>query len=83
VAAGFMATFGAPLADGDAALNAVAAARDILTEIDRQGLAAREWPLRVGIGPHSGPAVTGNIGSPRRKEFTAIGDTVNLTSRIE
>ncbi len=80
---GFMAVFGAPLADGDAARNAVAAARDILAEIDRQGLAAREWPLRIGIGLHCGKAVTGNIGSPRRKEFTAIGDTVNLAARIE
>lgn len=80
---GFMAVFGAPLPDGDATRNAVAAAREILAEIDRQGLAAREWPLRIGIGLHYGKAVTGTIGSPRRKEFTAIGDTVNLASRIE
>jgi adenylate cyclase len=80
---GFMAVFGAPLPDGNAAHNAVAAARDILAEIDRQGLATREWPLRIGIGLHYGKAVTGNIGSPRRKEFTAIGDTVNLAARIE
>ncbi len=80
---GFMAVFGTPLADGDAVRHAVAASRDILAEIDRQGLAAQAWPLRVGIGLHAGPAVTGNIGSPRRKEFTVIGDTVNLASRIE
>jgi adenylate cyclase len=80
---GFMAVFGAPLADGDAARHAVAASRDILAEIDGRGLASRDWPLRVGIGLHCGKAVTGNIGSPRRKEFTAIGDTVNLASRIE
>jgi adenylate cyclase len=80
---GFMAVFGAPLEDHDAARNAVAAARDILAEIDRRGLESAAWPLRIGIGLHVGPAVTGTIGSPRRKEFTAIGDTVNLASRLE
>ena len=80
---GFMAVFGAPLADREAARHAVAAARDILAEIDRRGLATAAWPLRIGIGLHVGPAVTGTIGSPRRKEFTAIGDTVNLASRLE
>jgi adenylate cyclase len=80
---GFMAVFGAPLDDHDAVRNAVAAARDILAEIDRRGLESASWPLRVGIGLHAGPAVTGTIGSPRRKEFTAIGDTVNLASRLE
>ena len=63
--------------------HAVAAAREILVEIDRRGLADGAWPLRVGIGLHIGNAVTGNVGSPRRKEFTAIGDTVNLASRLE
>lgn len=80
---GFMAVFGAPLDDPSAAAHAVAAAREILTEIDRRGLADGAWPLKVGIGLHIGPAVTGNVGSPRRKEFTAIGDTVNLASRLE
>ena len=80
---GFMAIFGAPLPDPAAARHAVAAAREILAEIDRRGLANRPWPLKVGIGLHLGPAVTGNVGSPRRKEFTAIGDTVNLASRLE
>ncbi len=80
---GFLAIFGAPLADPAAATHAVAAAHDILAEIDRRGLADGAWPLRVGIGLHVGPAVTGNVGSPRRKEFTAIGDTVNLAARFE
>ncbi|HYM03563.1 MAG TPA: adenylate/guanylate cyclase domain-containing protein [Stellaceae bacterium] len=80
---GFMAIFGAPLEDPAAARNGVAAAREILNEIDRRGLAEAAWPLKVGIGLHLGTAVTGNIGSPRRKEFTAIGDTVNLAARLE
>jgi adenylate cyclase len=80
---GFMAVFGAPIENRDSVRNAVAAARDILAEIDRHGLEGADWPLRIGIGLHAGPAVTGTIGSPRRKEFTAIGDTVNLASRLE
>jgi adenylate cyclase len=78
-----MAIFGAPLDHPAAAHHAVAAAQEILVEIDRRGLADDAWPLRVGIGLHIGDAVTGNVGSPRRKEFTAIGDTVNLASRLE
>ena len=40
-------------------------------------------PRSAGSWLHIGDAVTGNVGSPRRKEFTAIGDTVNLASRLE
>ena len=80
---GFLAIFGAPLEDHAAARHAVEAAQEILAEIERRGLAAGGWPLRVGIGLHLGPAVIGTIGSPRRKEFTVIGDTVNLASRLE
>jgi adenylate cyclase len=80
---GFVAIFGAPLDDPRATHNAVRAARDMLAEIDRRGMDKDAWPLRVGIGIHAGAAVTGNVGSPRRKEFTVIGDVVNLAARLE
>jgi adenylate cyclase len=80
---GFMAVFGAPLADPAAAKHAVAAARQILADIDSRDAVDNAWPLQVGIGLHIGPCVVGNVGSPRRKEFTVIGDTVNLASRLE
>ncbi len=40
-------------------------------------------PLAIGLGLHTGPAIVGNIGSPKRKTFTAIGSTVNIAARVE
>lgn len=79
---GFLALFGAPLAASDAAHHAVAAGREMLAAMDRIN-AGSSWPLRIGIGIHFGEVVAGNIGSPRRKEYTVIGDTVNFASRLE
>lgn len=79
---GFLALFGAPMADPDAAGSAVAAAREMLVAMDRDN-AGHEWPLQVGIGIHMGNVVAGNVGSPRRKEYTVIGDTVNFAARLE
>jgi adenylate cyclase len=79
---GFLALFGAPLQADDAAHQAVAAAREMLEANDRVNKAT-SWPLRIGIGVHFGEVVAGNIGSPRRKEYTVIGDTVNFAARLE
>jgi adenylate cyclase len=79
---GFLALFGAPLEAHDAAHQAVAAAREMLEANDRVNKAT-SWPLRIGIGIHFGEVVAGNIGSPRRKEYTVIGDTVNFAARLE
>ena len=80
---GFLALFGAPLEDSKAAMNALAAARGMLVAVDAWNKARPENALRVGIGIHIGDAVTGTVGSPQRKEYTVIGDTVNLAARLE
>jgi adenylate cyclase len=79
---GFLALFGAPFEAADAAHHAVAAAREMLVAMDHVNR-ANAWPLRIGIGIHFGEVVAGNIGSPRRKEYTVIGDTVNFAARLE
>jgi adenylate cyclase len=80
---GFMAVFGAPIAEGNACAQAVAAGRDVLRRVDELVADGRIPATRVGLGLHAGPAVVGNIGSARRKEYTVIGDVVNLASRVE
>lgn len=80
---GFLAVFGAPVARENPSDDAVAAAREML-EITNRVTREKGLPeTRVGIGCHVGPAVTGTVGSALRKEYTVIGDTVNLASRIE
>ncbi|MGZ5866508.1 MAG: adenylate/guanylate cyclase domain-containing protein [Xanthobacteraceae bacterium] len=79
---GFLALFGAPIHDPSAAMHAVTASREMLDAIARDN-DGHHWPLRIGIGIHYGIVVAGNVGSPRRKEYTVIGDTVNCAARIE
>jgi adenylate cyclase len=79
---GFLALFGAPFEAEDPAHRAVGAAREMLAAMERIN-SNSSWPLRIGIGVHFGEVVAGNIGSPRRKEYTVIGDTVNFASRLE
>jgi adenylate cyclase len=80
-----MAVWGAPVDDPDHARHAVAAALDMADTLlaFRKELGPIDHEFDVGIGIHSGPAVVGLIGSDARREYTAIGDTVNLASRIE
>lgn len=85
-----MAEFGAPLPYQDHALRAIRAAVALrVVAMDFRGWMAARFPDRdlpefdIGIGIHTGEAVLGNIGSSARMEYTAIGDTVNLASRLE
>ncbi|HET6198457.1 MAG TPA: adenylate/guanylate cyclase domain-containing protein [Acetobacteraceae bacterium] len=80
---GFLALFGAALHDPAAATNALQAGREMLQAVDDWNRTHPKRALKVGIGIHIGEAITGSIGSPRRKEYTAIGDTVNLAARLE
>jgi len=80
-----MAIWGAPLDDAKNAEHAVHCALEMADALEafRTELGAAGEDFDVGIGIHSGPAVVGLIGSEQRREYTAIGDTVNLASRIE
>jgi adenylate cyclase len=79
---GLMCLFGAPFSHWDDALGAVYAAAEMqaaLAEFNRTGDHA---PLRMGIGIHTGEMIIGYMGSARRMDYTAIGDTVNVAARL-
>ena len=80
-----MAFWGAPVAMEDHAARAVAAALEMSDALEamRSDLGELVADLEIGIGIHSGKAVVGFIGSNDRLDYTAIGDTVNLASRVE
>lgn len=83
---GLMAVFGVPLATGSDELNAVTAAikiRDAVNEINRFRVLEGLPPVSFGIGIHTGDVVAGNVGSKRRVDYTVIGKSVNLASRVE
>jgi adenylate cyclase len=85
---GIMALYGAPIVQEDHADRAVRAAREMVGErlprfndwLHAQGLGAS---FRMGIGLNSGEVMSGNVGSERRLEYTAIGDTTNTAARLE
>ena len=84
---GMMVVFGAPLADAAHARHALLAAlemRQALKEFNAARTARQLPPIRVGMGLHSGRVTAGNVGcSSHKLEYTVLGDTVNLASRIE
>ncbi len=81
-----MAIFGVPLSNPNQALDAYNCCLDMrktLIELNKE-LEAENLPqIRFGIGLHTGNVLAGNIGSNSRMEYTVIGDTVNVASRIE
>ncbi len=83
---GLMAVYGAPLASGRDPLNAVDSAVQMIRMIAVLNVGRAERGLanlRLGIGVTSGEVVAGTIGSPKRMDYTVIGDSVNLSARLQ
>lgn len=81
-----MAFWGAPLPQEDAVYLAVKTATEIVagaSEVSKELVEELGEELKVGVGVHYGPAVVGNIGAQNRMDYTAIGDTVNTSARLE
>lgn len=83
---GFLAIFGAPVATRNPALDATFAAIEmvkVLDEVSKVSLERCGVPLKIGISLNTGEAIVGNIGFDRKMEYTAIGDVVNETFRLQ
>jgi adenylate cyclase len=79
-----MAVFGAPLAMEDHAVRAVRTAIEMRDKLEEINADRKEGnPMMVRIGINSGPVVAGDIGSPKRIEYTVLGNTVNIAQRLE
>ncbi|MEK7259684.1 MAG: adenylate/guanylate cyclase domain-containing protein [Pseudomonadota bacterium] len=81
-----MALFGAPLSRGNDAQNAVRTAlamQEAMTSLNARNRAAGLAAVEAGIGVHTGLVVAGNLGSQNRLNYTVIGDSVNLSARLE
>lgn len=83
---GLVAFWGAPLADADHAGHALAAALAIHEAVARYNVVRRargDLPVRVRIGLATGRALVGDLGTPFRSTYTAVGDVINLASRLQ
>lgn len=81
-----MAAFGVPMAHDDDEDRGVRAAISMISSMEKwneQRVAVGKNPVDMGIGLNTGIVVTGNIGSPKRMDYTMIGDGVNLAARLE
>jgi adenylate cyclase len=78
-----MAFWGAPQDNPNQAVDAVNAALEMIDNVERYQRDFDHPDFDIGIGLHTGPAVVGMVGTSKRYDYTAIGDTVNLASRIE
>jgi adenylate cyclase len=77
-----MCIFGAPIEQPDHAVRSCRVALDMIEALERFNV-EENAPLAIGIGINTGPMTVGNIGSQRRFDYTVIGDSVNLASRLE
>jgi class 3 adenylate cyclase len=80
---GFLAVFGIPVKVGNESTNAVAAALEIIRELQDRVEKDLLPPTRLSIGIHAGQVVAGTVGAADRKEYKVTGDVVNVAARIE
>jgi adenylate cyclase len=81
-----MALFGTPFKTDRDVDNAVTVANQMILSLGKLNRARQKQgkiPIRIGVGISTGEVVTGNIGSPKRMDYTVIGDSVNIASRLE
>ena len=85
---GLMILFGLPISSGENKLDAYNAVKASLEMLKAVKMLNKRWegkyaPIDIGVGIHTGEVIVGNIGSSKRLEYSALGDTVNLASRLE